>query len=889
MTLKTTKLRDAITFALVAGATAAAGTGVAFAQEESSEQQQTTTLDRIEVTGSRIRRAEIEGPAPITVISREDLDVSGELSVADFLRSNIYNTVGSARESSGSATGSFASFNLRGLGSVYTLVLIDGRRMTSSPTQGGAAQNINLLPMAAVERIEILREGAGAVYGSDAIGGVVNVILRKDFEGVILSGGVERPSGAGPDAENLAMTAGISSDRGNVTMTLDRQNRDLMYNRDIRGMVPDAWWNAGLSAFTPAANLLTAGGILPAPNCDSYDGHEIIAGTTYCGFDHGATSANEASLRRDSLMVNGNYHITDNTSAFFRAISSETNSLGVYASAPVDTFPTIAADNPINPHGVEGTLYYRFTPLGTRDAMRRDTYRDLNVGLQGVNDWFGGADWQVGVNYGRVRQSSVNYNYGIGSILQDLIDSGDFNPFDPNHPSVAANAGAIGHTVFVESDQRTSGVDANIAFDLFDTANGAVSFVAGAEYREDRLIQNYDAQSAAGNVFGSAGAGTGGERTYSAAYIETLVPLLSNLTLTAAGRYDDYSDYGGKFSPRVALEFRPLEELLIRGSWGQGFRAPALSDVAGAPGTTNLNAPPTSASSPIHAGGDELACAALQEARAATGNATYQPYPVNPCSSSGQYQWLAVPNADLTHEESENWGVGLVWSPTDNISMALDYYSVEITDFITSLPRGIVFRLGDQGAPGYGVTRGPGIAVPGTSLVLPGAPQQIILPLDNATNKAEGIDFEGSWRIPTNTMGTFSLVGAWSHQRSYTLQLAGSDEVLEFAGLAGRPRNRGQLTVGWDLGDFSFHATGNHIGKSANTGFEATQTLPSWNTVDLQANWNTPWNGRATVGVRNVADKAPPMNNALYGFPFYENELHNIYGRVPYFRYEQRF
>ena len=163
-------LSDAVRVCLAIGAMGAVA-APAVAQDEA-------TLDRIEVTGSRIKRAEVEGPSPVTVITRQDLDVAGELSISDFLRNNVYNSFGSTREASGSATGSQATISLRGLGAAYTLVLLDGRRMTKSTALNGGSANINLIPTAAVERIEILREGAGAVYGSDAIGGVINIILR---------------------------------------------------------------------------------------------------------------------------------------------------------------------------------------------------------------------------------------------------------------------------------------------------------------------------------------------------------------------------------------------------------------------------------------------------------------------------------------------------------------------------------------------------------------------------------------------------------------------------------------------------------------------------------------------------------------------------------------
>ncbi|MGY0505476.1 TonB-dependent receptor plug domain-containing protein [Luteimonas sp. e5] len=881
MSFKTHKLRDAIIVALAIGV---AAPGVALAQ--STDQEEARSLDRVEVTGSRIKRAEVEGPNPITVISRADLDAAGEISVADYLRNNVYNSFGSTRESSGSATGSQATISLRGLGSEYTLVLLDGRRMTTSAALGGAAANINLIPTAAVERIEVLREGAGAIYGSDAIGGVVNVILRKDYEGLNFSAGYEMPK-VGPNGNTASISGGVGSDRGNLTFVLDHQEREMMYNREIRDIVTGAGLPWGLSAFNSSANFFNPSlGLVGAPGCETFE-NSYLTDDGFCGFDHGATSANESSLTRDSLLVNGSFDITDNLSFFFRGLSSRTSSLGVYASAPVDTFPTIAADNPFNPFGMDGTLYYRFTPLGTRDSVRKDTMRDYNFGLRGSNNWLGGADWEIGFSHGRVSQASVNYNYGLGSALQEAIDAGNYNPFDPTHPSVVEAAPSVGHTVFVESDMTSKGIDGNIAFDLFNIGDRPVGFVTGFEHREDKLSQTYDSQSAAGNVFGSAGAGADGERKYTALYFEALFPILDTLNLTVAGRYDDYNDVGSKFSPRASFEFRPLDSLLVRGSWGKGFRAPALTDMWGAPSTTNLNSPPlASAGLP---GGDKLACDALTAYRNASGNTTYQPYPVNPCTSTNQYQWLVTSNPGLEPEESKNWGVGVVWSPTNTLSFALDYYDIEITNIITTLPRALAFQYGDDGVPLYGVDRSDPIIPPTPGAApLPGVPRQILLPIVNgAVRTTRGIDLEANYRIETDAMGRFMTKLTWSHMLERDLIPAGDSTVQKQLGTAGIPKDRGQLYLGWDRGPVSTALITNYIAGSSD-GTPAT-TLPSWTTFDGQVAVATPWNAKVTLGVRNIGNKMPPMNNRLYGFPYYDNSLYNIWGRTPYLRYEQSF
>jgi len=411
-----------------------------------------------------------------------------------------------------------------------------------------------------------------------------------------------------------------------------------------------------------------------------------------------------------------------------------------------------------------------------------------------------------------------------------------------------------------------------------------VAAVAGFEARKDMLNQTYDAQSAAGNVFGSAGAGSIGRREYNAVYAEMLIPLLDKLNLTIAGRQDDYDDVGSKFSPRVSLEFRPIDSLILRGSAGKGFRAPSLADLYQAPSTTNLNSAPD-ASIP-HPGGDELACSALTAYRTANNDPTYQPYPVDPCATNGQYQWVISSNRFLKPEESRNYNIGLVFSPTPDFSVSLDYFDIEVTNIITSVPRALAFRYGDQGVSGYGVTRSAPIVTPANTQ-LPGVPQSILLPIDNgAVQTSKGLDLEVNYRLRTASIGQFGVQLNWAHtlEFNFTPKIGG---MQERAGRANFPEDRALLGLSWGMGGFNAVLNTNYISKHSN-GTAAT-TVPEHVTYDLQVSYATPWKGRLTAGVRNLTDKLPPFRSALWGFPYYDNTLYNIYGRTPYVRYEQNF
>ncbi len=350
-------LRNAVHVALTAGV--ATTGGIAYAADDVAQQ------DKITVTGSRIQRVDIEGPAPVTVISRDDIDASGDISVAEVLRGSTFNSFGSFKPSSGSSAQSQAVVSLRGLGSGRTLVLLDGRRVANAPAFSGTGQNLNTLPLAAVERIEILRDSASAIYGSDAIGGVINVILRKDYEGLNVRAGVGRPTREGGDEATGSLVGGISSARGNLIFSLEHDEQGMIFNgdREFSKVGTSAFGFLGsYFAYGPAAGESL--GTFPDARCPdrgpggtpAFDGSAFqdsdVSGSL-CRFNYARTSANEASIRKDSLFINGTFEVSDDTQFFARTTFTRTNSFGRYAPTPVvgatPFLPTMGATNPNNP------------------------------------------------------------------------------------------------------------------------------------------------------------------------------------------------------------------------------------------------------------------------------------------------------------------------------------------------------------------------------------------------------------------------------------------------------------------------------------------------------------------------------------------------------------
>ncbi|MGD8533353.1 MAG: TonB-dependent receptor plug domain-containing protein, partial [Gammaproteobacteria bacterium] len=391
-------VRDAVRYALTAGVAASfvGAPAATLAQDDVAVQ------DKVTVTGSRIKRVDIEGPSPVSVISREDIDASGEISVAEVLRGSSFNTFGSFRNSSGSSAQSQNVVSLRGLGGQRTLVLLDGRRITGSPTFGaGSATNLTTIPLAAVERIEVLRDGASAIYGSDAVGGVINIILRKDYEGMHLTYGVGRPTQTGGDEDSASIVGGVSGAKGNITFGFDWQSKQIIFQGDR------SFSATGLSAFgfpgSYFAYLTTndprntaraftedtdgdgnadsnlqptylSVGTFPDPRCPENLGTSdqfpaSVQVGSFCRYNYAGVAANEADNDTKSFFINANYDINESTTFFTRGTFTHGESFGRYAPSPFTSpFPTISRDNGNNPTIPGATQVSTGTPFGGQSA-----------------------------------------------------------------------------------------------------------------------------------------------------------------------------------------------------------------------------------------------------------------------------------------------------------------------------------------------------------------------------------------------------------------------------------------------------------------------------------------------------------------------------------------
>jgi iron complex outermembrane receptor protein len=403
--------------------------------------------------------------------------------------------------------------------------------------------------------------------------------------------------------------------------------------------------------------------------------------------------------------------------------------------------------------------------------------------------------------------------------------------------------------------------------------NGAVPVAMGFEYRDDDFEVNYDEQSNAGNVIGSTvAADASGARTVKSLFAETSVPLLSGLETRIAVRYDDYNDFGTTVNPQLAVAYRPIDSLMLRASWGNGFRAPDMSELYASP----FSGPGFST--------DTTRCAADPLGDPNTGRATIPFEEIPPGNPCGLVDYLVNTggNRDLEAETSSQWGAGFVWSPLDDLSLSFDWYDIEIEDEISFPDDQLIFdeefRLRQAGATGN--------TVGNVTRKNSGRAESIDNFATNfASTETDGFDVEVSYGFSFSRIGDFRTNLQWTHVNEYERDFGdgqGKQDPLIFD-----PSDRATLGVNWALGDFSANVIGHYISSSTIVFDEFfSQALDNLTTWDVQVGYATPWNGLVTIGARNVFDEDPPTSSNL-GNPFYSNQLHDVYGRVPYLRYQQ--
>jgi iron complex outermembrane receptor protein len=875
-------MHDAVRYALFASTGALAlNMGVVSAQEDDAEVRET---EEVLVTGSRITRSTLNSISQETiVISAEDMKIQGDISVADALRSSNLNSLGSFRESSGNSAQSNATIDLRGVGAGRTLVMINGRRVAGSPSLGGGGTvNLNMIPFSAVDRIEIVADGASAIYGSDAVAGVVNIILKRGYDGFKLTGRFgdrDRDSG---EEESLSMLFGASSDRGSVTFGLEYDRRDPIFDADrdftaasygdydgdgdIVGYAETVGVSFyGYSAINPNwspdvaydPNDKNTWYVTPGANCqDDPSGTgfvgemraDLVFGPEagyYCGYAYALVSANRASLERVNSWVSAEYEINDSLDVYLDAIVSDNESFGRYAP-PAAPGPTIPGD-PRNDIGATFG-YFRWTDIGTRDNIVNDTMVDINTGLK----WEVSDNVKVDMNYSHseYRSASVGMYYlSYGGLEYNInYDISDFDQFVANIKTTTLN----------DDRQTLTRWSGGVQWDMFDMAGGTAAVYLGAEYYEIKYSALVDAQSEAGLVGGSAGNSAEGYRDVTAYMVEGVFPILDWMELSAAFRADDYSDFGNATSPRLGINVAipGYEQLRLRASWGEGFRAADLSDLYGA---TSFSAA---------TGTDFWGCEQSGQ---------------SPCPSR-QFDTYTGSNPDLDAEESESLSFGADWDFWESdmmswkasatwISLSLD----NTIDQVTAqdlLNQDYSSRTSGGSGSQYVQRNSLGQVVEITAGFVNGAIEQ----------KREALDLGLAGTIDTS-FGVFSLRYTGTKYLKYEVEeVYGNGVLIDVVGTLGFPEWRSNAQASWAWNNFFANLAWDYIGESESR--SSDDKYDSWDQLNASVGYNFGSWGQITIGANNLTDEDPLLND--FGTEVDEYQYPKV-GRVYYAEYTIEF
>lgn len=914
-----------------------AGLALTAAPVAAQDNEEEASLDRIQVTGSRIARLEAEGATPVVTISREDIDATGYQSVADVLRNNSFNVFGSFREQSGTTAQGQATVNLRGIGSSRTLILLDGRRLPGSPVLDGQTQNLNNIPFAAVERMEILSDGASAVYGSDAVGGVINIVLRQDFDGVEVTARETISDREGGDERLFTVTGGAAGPQGSITYSLEHSKKDIIYSRD-------RWWSAadesqftapefgsatpGLSLF--AKNILSfgRGETLPFNSaCQETFGpdHHFYGNTRdpwfgmasphgLCAYDFTGIMAETAGLSNTNLFVNGYYDINDDVRFFARGLYARTESFGRFAPAAAAVGwngPTLPEET-ITYNGQEITLYelqtgdfllLRADMIGpARDTNQYDYVADFTVGFDGT---YNGFDWEAAYQY----QKYNMHEWGRGYLNQLGVNQLATAGWDPRLPTemqieefgdllvgAASNSDRL-------AEMEVHQWDFGVGFDGPEIGGMPVSFYVGGEARTEDYIDLAMHQLEAGNVGGSSGGSSGGDRDRWALYGEALIPLAYNLDASLALRYDDYSDFGDNLSSKASLRWRAADWAVVRASFGQGFRAPSLDQLfqAGAWSAAWANDIPLCMQTLF----DLDQRAQMSDVQNLPGFAEN----LETCSGP---QWQtqnptvfgANPNLDAETSTQYSVGAALDFSQfmDQELSMTLDYYYTEIDDAITSVSApDVMWMYFSGGIPLCSDPAYTGGACYSTTPAVPGQEHQA-QPTNFRSFDTSGLDLRVDYGLDMGGAGRLNVGFQTSYVLEYNSRFTPASELQDYTKLT-VPEYRSNLTLNWALGDHSVNWHTQFIpGHCQSTALDVDQietlqarcTLdadgnkverPSWAHHNVSYNYETPFNSTVTLGILNVADKDPVVdtNNSV------NMGLYPIVGRQYQVQYTQRF
>lgn len=859
---------------------------LAFAPQVFAQQQ----LERVEITGSAVRRIQAETALPVQIIKREDIERSGATSVTDLIQQlpSMQNFTNEGASVGGGGQG-FAGASIHNLGETRTLVLFNGRRLAqyAGQTLTGALAGIDLntIPLASIERVEVLTDGASALYGADAVGGVINFITRKNFTEGDITVGVSAPKG-GANESRISLAKGfgnLDKDRFNVMVGLNFDKRNKLDSSDREfartGVINFQLGGRNVSFFNGSPRSIpgnvTHDNGTPADENDDYLVNPYLVQNGVCPtkhvqleqacyYDYVSDLEIYPERERAAFLAQANFKLADNHTLFAEFLTSKAKNMNRIAPPPGELLigPTSPFWNSVliaNPGAtVPAVIPYRASDVGKRSTLDKTDAQHLVFGAEGMlAGWDYNASFAHSVNK---YDSSLHGGWVKLNAFFAALDSGLVNPFVlPGNQSAAAMDALMNSQIrgFWEGGKSTlNTVQLRGSRELMDLPGGRLAMATGISHMKEKFQKTASslAQGQGDTRFGDTAAiiPYGADRDATGVFGELVAPVHKTLELTGSVRHDKYSDFGDATTAKVSARYQPTSSILIRGSYGTGFKAPTVPQV----NATEQEYGVTS--------GNYTCGAALAAIAASLGAA---------CPAGNvQYNVRAAGNKNLQPEKSKQWTVGFRVEPSSDLSVGADLWQVHLRDTISQIDEATVFSDPARWASQF------------TTYTDPGTGQRLIALLSDNRNLGDniqrGIDFDARARFAT-PLGRLTTQLGLTYWLKDKYQFTPGGEFFTSLGKFGPDGNvtfrwQGKLQTTLEHGAFA-HTFGLNFksGYKDQTytaadfavfdpvtfdSFDYAGEVKRYVTLDWQTSWNVRKNINLTAGMLNVFDIDPPRS-----------------------------
>jgi len=882
--------------------------GIAFGMHGAMAQQAEQPMQRVEITGSSIKRIAAEASLPVQTFSAKDIARTGVTSVTDFVQQlPVMQGFTVAADSVGGGGGGITTASIHGVGEAYTLVLVNGRRI--APATSGTTVDINSIPLAAVQSIEVLTDGASALYGADAIAGVVNFILKKGESPLTIDAKFSKPQHPGARDKTVSIAKGwgdVEADGWSLFLSASHQEQERMkasqrdfastgiinfndpktgkplqfFNGSSRSIPPNVTVRykneAGANKSVNVNPYLKINGKCPAAHVDLGDGQ--------CYFDYTTSVEISPEIKRDSFYGAGKLKLGNSGFTAFGEISL--NDAHIYATiAPYPAEFSLKKTSPLFAKYVQpyltaqqlatmssATVKYRLQDMGGRAYDYASKTANIVAGVEGAV-----AGWDVNGAFTFSRNKAPT-NYVGGFPLADkfnaAVDAGTIDPFPyalgemPEAMKKALNGtGYVGNYSNTEIEMK--GVDAHGSRELFALPAGKAQLGIGADFRKTSYKQSGNpAVSHSEILFDDDQPAFDYSRKNAGAFAEMVVPVIKNLDVTGSVRYDKITKITDALTGKstgedqsastykLSARFQPTKDLMFRAAMGTGFRVASMKEIAQPQVDFGVT-------------GGSYACPL-----SAANNLANHPLAKYCESSATQLEVFQGGNPKLEPEKAKQWSIGTVWEATPYLSLKMDLWNVEIRNAVSSVDEALIAKYPNKYINLFTSKFKASTGIESLAI--------IDAPINIGRQENQGIDYDfmyrakfGDARLTGRLAGTHLLKSRYTTPGTddtweTSLNVYGSDAAVQF-------RNTMKLSGTVEMGAWTHTMTANYkngykdkhhdidncavsTNDAAGDCVDVQLEVPSYTTLDWQTQYKLMKNLELTAGIINLADRTPPLS-----------------------------